>query len=98
MFCLGEDGRCYHLWQTAPGNGWTDPNWYSHGSPGGVRLLGVPAVQLSASGYLALYAVGEDGALYGQWQMEPGGGWNDPRWFNYGRPTAPASPLRPPRR
>jgi hypothetical protein len=31
VFVAGLDGSLYHLWQTAPNNGWG--NWVSHGHP-----------------------------------------------------------------
>jgi hypothetical protein len=82
FFAPGVDGALYHLWQTAPSNGWSD--WSSFGTPPGVQLLGVPAVAPSADGRLELFVVGEDGAVYHQWQTAPSNGWSG--WSSFGAP------------
>jgi hypothetical protein len=78
-----KDNVLYHIWQTAPNNGWSD--WYSHGTPGVSLAPGPrPAVAAAADGRLELFAVGADGALYHMWQTAPNGGWSD--WYSHGHP------------
>jgi hypothetical protein len=37
LFVTGLDNSLWHIWQTAPGQGWSD--WLSHGKPPGVDVL-----------------------------------------------------------
>jgi hypothetical protein len=37
LFVAGLDNSLWHMWQTAPGRGWSD--WLSHGKPPGVDDL-----------------------------------------------------------
>ena len=39
LLVVGTDGALWHIWQTAPGQGWSD--WLSHGSPTGVDIAAV---------------------------------------------------------
>jgi hypothetical protein len=102
VFCVGQntagdDTALWHLWQTAPSNGWSE--WSSFGNPppgfGGVwgtsRLWYSPVVAPNADGRLDLFGVGVDlqrtfegGALWHQWQTAPGNGWSD--WSSLGTP------------
>jgi hypothetical protein len=83
LFAVGSDGALWHIWQTAPSNGWV--NWTAHGNPAGVKLLGAPAMASSADGRLELFVVGSDGALWHIWQTAPGGGWVS--WTGHGGPS-----------
>ena len=83
LFAVGSDGALWHIWQTAPGDGWTN-TWTSHGNPAGVQLTGSPTLAASADGRLELFAVGSDGALWHIWQTAPDNGWVS--WVSHGRP------------
>ncbi len=83
VFCIGKDGQLWHIWQTAPSNGWSD--WTSHGKPPGVDLEPVvPTVAPSADGRLELFVIGKDKALWHIWQTVPNNGWSD--WTSHGSP------------
>ena len=83
LFTVGNDGALWHMWQTAPGGGWS--RWQSHGAPAEVNLQRLrPAVALSARGRLELFVVGDDAALWHRCQTAPNGGWS--RWVSHGAP------------
>ena len=71
VFARGTDNALYHIWQTAPNNGWSD--W---GGLGGI-LVADPAVGQNADGRLEVFARGTDNALYHIWQTAPNNGWSD---------------------
>ena len=77
-----EGGILWHIWQTAPSNGWT--NWVSHGSPAAAKVVGYPAQAPSADGRLELFTVGTDGALWHIWQTARSNGWSN--WVSHGAP------------
>jgi hypothetical protein len=83
LFTVGNDGALWHMWQTAPGGGWS--HWRSHDAPPEVNLQRCrPAVARSARGRLELFVVGDDAALWHRYQTTPNGGWS--RWLSHGAP------------
>ena len=69
---LMSTGGLYHLWQTAPGNGWSA--WDNLGGGIGPQFLLVAA---NADGRLEVFAVSTGpGELEHIWQNTPGGGWS----------------------
>lgn len=71
----GWGGPLFHIWQTAPSNGWS--SWYSHGRPSNVDLSPYPTIARSPDGRLEVFAVGVDGNLYQIQQTAPNDGWSD---------------------
>jgi hypothetical protein len=69
VFARGTDKAVWHLWQTAPNNGWS--GWASLG--GWVDII---KSGRNADGRLELFARGSDAALWHIWQTAPGGGWS----------------------
>ncbi|MEO5835015.1 MAG: matrixin family metalloprotease [Nakamurella sp.] len=76
VFVRGGDNAVWHIWQTAPSNGWG--GW---ASLGGV-IQGAPTVGRNADGRLEVFARGTDGALWHQWQVVPNGNWSG--WASLG--------------
>jgi C1A family cysteine protease/acylphosphatase len=76
VFARGTDNALWHIWQTAPNNGWG--GW---ASLGGV-ITSVPAVINNADGRLEAFARGSDGALWHIWQTAPNNGWS--AWASLG--------------
>ncbi|WP_111765745.1 matrixin family metalloprotease [Nakamurella deserti] len=70
VFVRGADNALWHIWQTAPSNGWG--GW---SSLGGV-IQGAPTVGRNADGRLEVFARGTDGALWHRWQTAPNGTWS----------------------
>lgn len=83
-------GELWHVWQTAPSNGWS--SWASFGPPG-VKFLRSAAVAPSADGRLELFAVDTDLALWHVWQTAINNGWSD--WASLGTPPQQGSTLVP---
>jgi len=75
-FATGTDFALWHLWQTAPNNGWS-----AWSSLGGI-LTSDRSVGQNADGRLEVFARGTDDALWHIWQVTPGGGW--PSWSSLG--------------
>lgn len=71
VFALGTDERLWHIWQTAPSNGWSA--WAPIGD---ARFAGKPVVGRNSDGRLEVFVRGTDGYLYHVWQTSPGGGWS----------------------
>lgn len=69
VFARGTDKAVWHLWQTAPNNGWG--GWASLG--GWVDII---KSGRNADGRLEVFARGSDAALWHIWQTAPGGGWS----------------------
>ena len=65
----GHRQRPWHIWQTAPNNGWS--GWASHGR----RHLSDPVVARNADGRLEVFVRGADNALWHIWQTAPNNGW-----------------------
>lgn len=76
IFARGTDNALWHIWQTAPNNGWS--GW---GSMGGI-ITSKPAVGRNQDGRLEVFARGNDGALWHIWQTAPNNGWSG--WASLG--------------
>ncbi|TIN97543.1 MAG: hypothetical protein E5Y06_04685 [Mesorhizobium sp.] len=76
VFARGTDNALWHIWQTAPNNGWG--GW---ASLGGI-ITSTPAVISNADGRLEAFARGADGALWHIWQTAPSSGWSG--WASLG--------------
>ena len=70
VFARGTDGALWHIWQTAPNNGWS--GWLSLGG----AIQGAHAVGMNKDGRLEVFARGTDGALWHIWQTAPNSGWS----------------------
>ena len=77
VFALGIDSRIWHLWQTAPSNGWSA--WASLGGP---SMQGRPAAITNPDGRIEVFARGTDNALWHVWQNGPDAGWS--AWASLG--------------
>ena len=76
VFTRGTDGALWHIWQTAPSNGWS--GW---GSLGG-GLTSDPCLVSNADGRLEVFVRGTDNALWHKWQTAPSNGWSG--WASLG--------------
>jgi hypothetical protein len=84
LVARGSDGAVWHIWQTAINNGWS--NWFSHGSPQGVRLDGSPILGRSLDGRLQVFLISTDGSLWSIVQTAPSGTWSN--WTSLGKPAS----------
>ena len=75
-FALGTDNALWHIWQTAPNNGWS--GWASLGG----SLVGEPSVVSNADGRIEVFARGANNALLHIWQTAPDNGWSN--WASLG--------------
>jgi hypothetical protein len=75
VFVIGSDHALWHMWQTAPGNGWS--GWASLG--GWIDRL---TTGQNADGRLEVFARGADQALWHMWQTAPSNGWSG--WASLG--------------
>ncbi|HEX9031025.1 MAG TPA: S8 family serine peptidase [Streptosporangiaceae bacterium] len=75
VFARGADAALWHLWQTAPNNGWS--GWASLSG-----WIDQPTVARNADGRLEVFACGADGALWHIWQTAPNNGWSG--WASLG--------------
>jgi C1A family cysteine protease/acylphosphatase len=75
VLAIGSDNALWHLWQTAPNNGWS--GWASLG--GGVKQIS--AIR-NADGRIEILAIGSDDALWHMWQTAPSNGWSS--WASLG--------------
>jgi acylphosphatase len=69
VFARGTDNALWHIWQTAPNNGWS--GWTSLGG----LITSNPTVISNADGRLEVFARGTDNAVWHRWQTTAGGGW-----------------------
>ena len=76
VFAQGTDNALWHIWQTAPNNGWS--GW---ASLGGI-ITSEPEVARNADGRLEVFARGTDNALWHMWQTAPNNGWSG--WASLG--------------
>jgi len=74
VFVQAADGNVWHVWQTAPNNGWS--SWSSLGIPPAGVANGAPFVGRNSDGRLELFVTGDDGNLYHMWQLAPNSGWS----------------------
>jgi hypothetical protein len=70
VFACTQDRALWHIWQTAPNNGWS--NWERFG---GV-VLGAPVVVETVDGRLEIFVRSSDWRLWHIWQTSPNGGWS----------------------
>jgi subtilisin family serine protease len=75
VFARGSDRAVWHLWQTAPNNGWS--GWASMG--GSVDII---QSARNADGRLELFVRGVDGAVWHKWMTAPNNGWSG--WASMG--------------
>jgi hypothetical protein len=85
VFVRDTDRTLSHIWQTSPGGPYS--GWESLGVPGGLTLLGDPAVANEADGRLDVFARFTDNNLWHIWESVPSGGpWSS--WENLLGPLA----------
>ena len=70
VFARGTDNALYHVWQTAPSNGWS--GW----APMGGQIADLAAVNNNADGRLEVFVRGFANALWHVWQTAPSNGLN----------------------
>lgn len=70
VFACTHDHAMWHIWQTAPSNGWSQ--W----APLGGSIQGAPVVARNADGRLEVFAKGTDLQLWHIWQLDRGGIWS----------------------
>ena len=75
-FGVGTDNALWHIWQTAPNNGWS--SWASLGG----TITSAPNPSNDADGRLEVFARGTDDALWHIWQTAPNNGWSS--WESLG--------------
>jgi Common central domain of tyrosinase len=76
VFARGDDNAVWHIWQTAPNNGWSA--WASLGG----NTPATPVVFPNADLRLEVFARGDDNALWHIWQTAPNNGWSG--WASLG--------------
>lgn len=82
------DKAVWHKWQVSPGGPWS--SWSSLGIPTGISPKSVPHPRVTedrVDGRLEVFVTGDDGALWHNWEINPGkgGGWNG--WSSLGIPS-----------
>jgi C1A family cysteine protease len=75
VFARSSDHALWHIWQTAPNNGWS--GWASLGG-----WIDAPVVTRNADGRLEVFVIGSDHALWHMWQTAPNNGWSG--WASLG--------------
>ena len=70
VFACTSDNALWHIWQTAPNNGWS--NWDRLGG----AMVGAPVAIENADGRLEVFVRGTDWKLWHIWQTSPGGRWS----------------------
>jgi acylphosphatase len=75
VFARGSDDALWHIWQTAPNNGWS--GWASMGG-----WIDIVASARNADGRLEVFARGSDKAVWHIWQTAPNNGWSG--WVSMG--------------
>lgn len=81
VFTTGADGAIYHIWQTAPSNGWS--SWAELLAPlPGIQFFGLGAVTNNGDGRFQLFFVASDGALWTIAQSSPSNGWGPVRFLD----------------
>ena len=89
LFAFAVDSNLWHIYQTAPSNGWT--GWSSYGgSFGGFSYP--PGMATNQDGRLEVF-VSSGGGLSHMWQATPTGGWTT--WAGLAAPLTAASALSP---
>lgn len=80
---MGDDGALWHMWQTAPKNGWSQ--WVSHGAPPGLLLNSAPSVAAGEDGRLDVFIVSQEAVLWRIGKTAANSGWSD--WTSHGSPS-----------
>ncbi len=80
IFVTGSDGNLYHMWQTAPNNGWS--GWGPIAAQLTVPLHGLAQVASNQNGALQIFTTGSDGALWTIAQTAPNNGWSPWRFLD----------------
>ena len=83
VFARGDDNAVWHIWQTAPNNGWS--GWAS-------LAAAFPRSRWSSRNAdlrLEVFVRGDDNALWHIWQTAPNNGWSG--WASLGGWISPAS-------
>ena len=75
VFVRGSDKAVWHMWQTAPNNGWS--GWASMG--GWVDII---KSARNSDGRLEVFVRGSDHAVWHKWQTAPNNGWSG--WASLG--------------
>ena len=83
LFVLGDDGALWHMWQTAPKNGWSQ--WVSHGAPPGLLLNSAPSVAAGEDGRLDVFIVSQEAVLWHIGKTAANSDWSD--WTSHGSPS-----------
>ncbi len=68
-----QAGSLWHVWQTAPSNGWSSGG--SLGAPDS-GLMGIVSVGNNHDGRLEVFGIGGDRQLHHIWQTSPNNGWS----------------------
>ena len=71
VFALAGSGAVWHVWRTAPSNGWSAWAWMD-----GPSLLTIK-VASNADGRLEVFGTGLDNKIWHIWQTAPSNGWSD---------------------
>jgi hypothetical protein len=82
----------WHIWQTAPNNGWSD--WAPLGTPPGGTLTSALAVSRNEDGRLEVFGRGLDTRVWHTWQGGPIAGWS--AWTLFANLTAALGPAADP--
>jgi predicted phage baseplate assembly protein len=82
-FVAGQDGALWHIWQTAPSDGWS--GWDSF--PGVRPHRDAITVGSNSDGRLETLTLDATGDLHTLWQILPNNGWSD--GASLGSPTLP---------
>jgi hypothetical protein len=70
VFASVNNGDVWHIWQTAPNNGWSA--WDGLGGEPSPGVL----VGRNQGGRLEIFVQGRGGGVYHRWQTSPGGSWS----------------------
>jgi hypothetical protein len=76
VFACTSDNALWHIWQTAPSNGWS--GWQSLGG----QVVGAPIAIENADGRIEVFVRGTDAQLWHIWQTAPNGNWSG--WASLG--------------
>ena len=81
MFVTGGDGNIYHIYQTAPGAGWSAWSLLA-AHPAAAQLFGLGAITNNQNGAFQIFTIGSDGSLWTIAQTAPSNGWGP--WVSLG--------------
>lgn len=83
VFAIGPGG-IFNIWQVFPNAAWHD-GWLGLGKPSSKVRITSHVVGRNADGRQEIFALGDDHALWQQWQVAPNNGWS--KWKTRGTPT-----------